>query len=938
MSLKDIELENSISRISQLEAILSLTLLKQEHPRENVEEITELLKSASLSLFSESPSQIELDATSKLNKIKNRLFTEKIEKEKKFDFEIKTLALQSFLDDINGLNLNISDYLMSFGNSNVCYINKVWLNGSSEFKKENLNLKYVKIGDRSIERVGFTVANSFTYGIQMELKKCISYLDSDKKILHWENIISDLKSLSKSSGYTEGDVRLALMGFLRLGGLNQDLYSDMNINEIAQSLIDSVKPIHKTAILWNALRKLTRQVNTPLQLILAEAESYIRKIFPEPRQTKTRENYYFIALTSFINDRLSLEVVNEIKRKKELNMDYSYDHYKDMLIRLEQNESNIPTVILKYGRNSKHKNTIQEETLLNTALNNATSTVSIDYVSEDEDEFLLSGACYNRRQPTFSNNKLLHSLEQETLRQDIQTLGTCFGDRSEDDITTFIKFNNSFYAVPLKNCHVNMQLALIQAMKSGRTNQNITLSWDENENYMTKISKEQFDSAKMTGCKPSNRWAERREHTLRIALTTELNRANVHETRTTAQIHNIERPKSDSDSYDSTNDSIEEDSQKIELNNTNTANRDNRDGYHRNYDELYKPYYNKDKSPDNHYKNNYQTNNEDGLYRNTNIKNSYYKSSRSPYNDRRDNRTDQGNNPYYRNRPKSPNDYNNTYSNRDYNNYNNQRSSSQNRRDIPNGDYKSPDKYYTSTYQKYDRSPSNQFSGRSSSYSRNGPNQDGSRQRSRSGNTKSEQDSNRRTDNNSFDRNRQGTQSENRGRSQSNDRYGRNMTRRQDNTSYDRDRRRRQSSYSREDRSRSFERYRSADRGRSLERGRPLNSRYNRERSSDKTDSNDNRGRNSSRDRSLELRVRYPKFKPGDNCDENYNPSKVKLCRKCSLKGHFTHHEFECKKFTKFNDNPCKKCHNGFHFEKECSNTDIKTFNCESEEKNASLG
>jgi len=388
MSLKDIELENSISRISQLEAILSLTLLKQEHPRENVEEITELLKSASLSLFSESPSQIELDATSKLNKIKNRLFTEKIEKEKKFDFEIKTLALQSFLDDINGLNLNISDYLMSFGNSNVCYINKVWLNGSSEFKKENLNLKYVKIGDRSIERVGFTVANSFTYGIQMELKKCISYLDSDKKILHWENIISDLKSLSKSSGYTEGDVRLALMGLLRLGGLNQDLYSDMNINEIAQSLIDSVKPIHKSTILWGALRKLKREVNTPLQLILAEAESYIRKIFPAPEQRKTRENYHFVALTSFINDNLSLEVINDVKRKKELNKEYNYETYKDMLIRLEHNELNIPTEILKYGRKTKNQNCIQEDTLYNTVFhnihNNTLETDSYDSIFEEE--------------------------------------------------------------------------------------------------------------------------------------------------------------------------------------------------------------------------------------------------------------------------------------------------------------------------------------------------------------------------------------------------------------------------------------------------------------------------------------------------------------------------------------------------------------------------
>jgi hypothetical protein len=74
----------------------------------------------------------------------------------------------------------------------------------------------------------------------------------------------------------------------------------MTIDEIANSLIKSVKPIYKSSILWNALRSLERQINTPLQLVLAEAENYIRK--------------------------LSIEVSNEIKRKKELNEYYCYDY------------------------------------------------------------------------------------------------------------------------------------------------------------------------------------------------------------------------------------------------------------------------------------------------------------------------------------------------------------------------------------------------------------------------------------------------------------------------------------------------------------------------------------------------------------------------------------------------------------------------------------
>ena len=96
----------------------------------------------------------------------------------------------------------------------------------------------------------------------------------------------DLKNLAKSSGFTKVNVRLALMGLLRLGGLNQDLYSDLTINDIAQSLINSVKPIHKTTILWNSLKSLERAVNKPLQLILAEAESYFKRFFQKINRKK----------------------------------------------------------------------------------------------------------------------------------------------------------------------------------------------------------------------------------------------------------------------------------------------------------------------------------------------------------------------------------------------------------------------------------------------------------------------------------------------------------------------------------------------------------------------------------------------------------------------------------------------------------------------------
>ena len=182
----------------------------------------------------------------------------------------------------------MDEYIKSFGNNNIIFISKAWKEGTIEYKRDNLNTKYVKISDTNTPRQGYTIANSFSFGIQGLIQKLISYLDNEKKIINWESVMNELKALAKSSGYTCNDVKIGIMGLLRLGNLNQDLYEDMTIDEIANSLNKSVKPIYKSSILWNALRSLERQINTPLQLVLAEAESYIRKHF---FRMKNRKGY-----------------------------------------------------------------------------------------------------------------------------------------------------------------------------------------------------------------------------------------------------------------------------------------------------------------------------------------------------------------------------------------------------------------------------------------------------------------------------------------------------------------------------------------------------------------------------------------------------------------------------------------------------------------------
>ena len=70
------------------------------------------------------------------------------------------------------------DYIISFGTSNLCYFNKAWIEGTPDYEKYNLKIKYVKFSNSC------TVANCFTYGIHTKIKKCISHLDPGKKCIY----------------------------------------------------------------------------------------------------------------------------------------------------------------------------------------------------------------------------------------------------------------------------------------------------------------------------------------------------------------------------------------------------------------------------------------------------------------------------------------------------------------------------------------------------------------------------------------------------------------------------------------------------------------------------------------------------------------------------------------------------------------------------------
>ena len=69
MSLRDIELQNTLTRINKLEAILSLSIFKHENP-ENMEEIDELLSDTKNVLYADNQGSSNLNRDEQLKTIK----------------------------------------------------------------------------------------------------------------------------------------------------------------------------------------------------------------------------------------------------------------------------------------------------------------------------------------------------------------------------------------------------------------------------------------------------------------------------------------------------------------------------------------------------------------------------------------------------------------------------------------------------------------------------------------------------------------------------------------------------------------------------------------------------------------------------------------------------------------------------------------------------
>ena len=124
-----------------------------------------------------------------------------------FSFNCKTIAVEEFTEELEGLHEDIADYTLSIGNKTMFYVNRAWHEGSAQFKKSNLNQKYVPRSDKATDKVTYFLAQTYIPSTNSEQKRILSYLDVEKNIINWEAVCNNLKALALSSGYSRNDIK-----------------------------------------------------------------------------------------------------------------------------------------------------------------------------------------------------------------------------------------------------------------------------------------------------------------------------------------------------------------------------------------------------------------------------------------------------------------------------------------------------------------------------------------------------------------------------------------------------------------------------------------------------------------------------------------------------------------------------------------------------------
>ena len=909
MAFKNQEIAESLDRLTLLEEVLSLSIVKDESS--NTSEIESVLSNAKHHL-NELGANGQFNQNETVDQYAKRL-TESIKKKTQrqseeiaFKFSVLTVSPEILLDELQLSDFTLDQVSLTIGHKTIVFVSRMWHElENSELKQQHIKNKYVKNTDKTTEKISYSIASQYSISYSNEVKRCVSYLDKSLNIIDWTATVSCLQDIASSNGYSTANIKTALLCFIRSANLKETLFADLNIDQIANALMKSVRPLDKMQLLWQGLRSLVRPQGTPLVAVMAQVDSYLHKIYPKVNQFKQRSNHSLIGLTSFINDEISLEISKDVKRKRELNQDVNLDYYIRLVQKLENDTNLMPKIDLTYGRRNanngiteslvmatklnntkvnqvnKHKNMIQKE------ISNSDSESEDDYNMDIMRRNILSQTKFSKQEEDYERHNLFQTITDDKN----VTLGQCFSDRSEGKPRFYIYFKKSYYTGTLDQMSVPLQIEIINCINTGRINEVIKLCIDNDTEQIDSISKTTYDNAKLKGVKLNPAWSEFRLITLRDLAN-----------------HDVERKMANL-----TLDSIDTSQDSEILNSVNQAEFNNMES--KENAEKIKFRYNNKKQ----YNNNARDHNTSQYFPNSQNGQNRYKNNESQARARSLSSSRFQNEKSHQPKENKRLEYQNPYS-RD------------NSRE--NHIYQNKERYDRGNLSSKDQRPYEQERDTSAkrnqrSYRQTDFSEDRDERKYRSGLVRNNRyipesrTSERKTRRDAWDKNRDRYRSRsdsyNGYRNVSPSNYGKSR----DKYSNDRENSRDRSKYRTNYDNRSYSRERNDSNDRHSDRRRSDRNGYDKKNyDNQKSNTRDSRNRTiddvkRQREKSMEINFAYPDMRRGINCDSNYDPLMEKICKKCDINGK-PHHAFLCKKFDRFSKVICTTCRLGLHLESEC--------------------
>ena len=284
----------------------------------------------------------------------------------RFSFKVPAIGLEELTEHCNLPGTpNLSNITETIGGRSFVRQRSSWSSLSEQEKLDENNIKtrFIEINKNpaadpnaagresaSIPHDYIPVANPVFRSMPSELNLVV-FVDNEKSTVDWISTISDLQRYFTINAYSREMMRDALLLLVKVHRpSDQEYFHELSIDDIANTLLSSMSSSSRRLWYINKLNSYARLPHEDIRQAMSRIEILIKKIYPDPNQSKQANNILLKAACSFVVDSLALDLLYDIKKQVQAGEEPSYQRILDDITRYELQTGNVPKTELKYNR------------------------------------------------------------------------------------------------------------------------------------------------------------------------------------------------------------------------------------------------------------------------------------------------------------------------------------------------------------------------------------------------------------------------------------------------------------------------------------------------------------------------------------------------------------------------------------------------------------